>query len=422
MSKTKIKLSEEQRKALLRMFAGDNIFLTGKAGTGKSTVIERFREANDDNVAYVAPTGIAAVNIRGATIHSFFQIKPGVFSDIEALRSDKKRRVLSKLKTIVIDEISMVRSDLLEAIDKRMREVAKGKDRAKPFGGVQLIVVGDFYQLPPVVQGKNEESYLNMRYGGPFAFQSKVWAEAGFKTIELQTIHRQSDPHFVDILNKVRAGDASDIEEINSACLGKSRKTDSIILTPFRATADRYNYEELEKLTTKQQTYRGQIFDKFTKDLPVEEELVLRVGARVMARANVYGKEDELIFCNGDLGEVVTLAKDYVVVRFDNGTSCAVSPYEWCAYDFDLSGQTVTAKETGKYRQIPLQLAWSVTIHKSQGCTFEHCTLDLGRGCFAPGQLYTALSRVKSLDGLSLTRPLTQSDVNVAEEVVHFMS
>jgi ATP-dependent exoDNAse (exonuclease V) alpha subunit len=422
MSRKKINLSAEQKAALKRMLSGDNIFLTGKAGTGKSTVVERFREASDENVAYVAPTGIAAVNIRGATIHSFFQIKPGVFSDIEPLKSDKKRRVLRNLRTIVIDEISMVRSDLLEAIDKRMREVATGKDHAKPFGGVQLIVVGDFYQLPPVVQGKNEEAYLSMRYGGPFAFQSKVWAEAGFETIELQTIHRQSDSAFVDVLNKVRNGDDSDIDRINDNCLGRSSKTDSIILTPFRATADRYNADELAKLNTTQKVYCGEIFDKFTKDLPVDEHLVLRVGARVMAKANVYGKGEEIVFCNGDLGEVVSLSDNYVVVKFDNGTTASVQPYEWCAYDFDLSGQVVTAKETGKYRQIPLQLAWAVTIHKSQGCTFEHCTLDLGRGCFAPGQLYTALSRVKSMEGLSLTRRLTQADVSVSEEVVHFMS
>ena len=420
-TRAKIELAPEQQAALELLLSGANVFLTGKAGTGKSTVVSEFRAKSTGNVAYVAPTGIAAVNIQGATIHSFFQIKPGVFSDIEPLKSDKKRRILHKLDTIVIDEISMVRSDLLEAIDRRMREVATGKNKAKPFGGVQLIVVGDFYQLPPVVKGKNEEAYLNMRYGGPFAFQSKVWAEAGLKTVELTTIHRQTDREFVAVLNTIRVGEDPDLEMINAVCVGNCRRQGEIILTPFRADADAHNARELEKLDTTQRTYRGQIFDRFTKDLPVEEELTLRVGARVMARANVYEKDEDMLFCNGDLGEVVTLAKDYVVVKFDNGTICQVQPYEWCAYDFDLSGQSVTATEVGKYRQIPLQLAWAITIHKSQGCTFDKCVLDLGRGCFAPGQLYTALSRVRSLGGLTLTRPLSDADLNVAEEVLNFM-
>lgn len=261
-----------------------------------------------------------------------------------------------------------------------------------------------------------------MRYGGPFAFQCQSWADANFKTLELQHVHRQSDSEFLKLLNAIRVGDSSALPKLNTRCTDNPpHKSDVITLTPYRATAADKNSEELCKLDTKQFCYTGKIEGRFTKDLPVDEELYLRLGARVMSCANVYDKDEQLLYCNGDLGEVIALTDDYVVVRFDSGVTHTVRRYEWHAYEYDLSGSSVTSKEVGQYRQIPLRLAWAVTIHKSQGCTFDNCILDLGRGCFAPGQLYTALSRVRSLDGLTLTKPLKESDVSVAEEVVNFM-
>ena len=416
----RITLTEEQQQALELLESGVNVFLTGKAGTGKSTVLAEFRRRTSKRAVYVAPTGIAALNIKGQTIHSCFQIKPGVMSDIGPLTSRKKFDLLSSLEVIVIDEISMVRSDLLTAIDVRMRQVAKCVDSGKPFGGRQVIVIGDFCQLPPVVEHSNAYQYLCMRYGGIFAFQSAIWEEARFHSIALEQVHRQADDRFISILNELREGRSEAIAELNNAVSISQPCSDneSIRVTPYRATADAINTEELSKLPEPSKKYTGELVGRFTKDLPVDQYLELRIGARVMFAANRYDKDGNAIYCNGELGVVEALSSDSVTVKRDDGRRLIISAYEWEMYEYDYSGTKVEAKVVGTYRQLPLRLAWAVTIHKSQGCTFDSMILDLGRGCFAEGQLYTALSRVRSLAGLSLTREIKPSDLKVDSAVV----
>lgn len=415
----KIKLTNEQEAALALMESGANVFLTGKAGTGKSTVLREFRKRTNKSVVYVAPTGIAAVNIEGQTIHSCFQIKPGMMSDLEPLSSKKRYKVLKHTEVIVIDEISMVRSDLMSAIDARMRQVTSVKDIDKPFGGRQVIVVGDFFQLPPVVDTATTCSYLCMRYGGIYAFQAAAWSEANFEVVNLSTVIRQTDSKFIDTLNGVRVGDMDAVKQLKE-CVGKELPDTALTITPYRATAASINESRLAAIPDKAVTYIGRIDGKFTQDLPVDEELQLKIGARVMLAANKYDSDGCLIFCNGELGTVVSLAKDAVTVKRDNNSVIRVAPYEWKMYEFDYSGVKVESKEVGTYRQIPLRLAWAMTIHKSQGCTFDHMRLELGRGCFAEGQLYTALSRVKTMAGLALSREIRSTDMRESRDIIDF--
>lgn len=417
--KKKITLTDEQSAAIKLMESGANVFLTGKAGTGKSTVLREFRNRNQKSTLYVAPTGIAAVNIEGQTIHSCFQIKPGMMSDLEPLSSKRRYRILKNTEVIVIDEISMVRSDLLAAVDARMRQISNGLDHDKPFGGRQVIVVGDFFQLPPVIDTATLYSYLCMRYGGVYAFQTAAWSDAEFTTVNLTKVLRQTDDEFIQILNGIRVGSVDSLDDIRHK-VGAELPHNSITISPYRATVDAINAQELDKLEGQTVVFHGKVNGKFTKDLPVDQELKLKVGARVMLAANRYNSDGSMVFTNGELGEVVAIGNDSVTVRRDNNTEVTVGVYEWEMYEFDYSGVKVESTKVGSYTQLPVRLAWAVTIHKSQGCTFDNMLLELGRGCFAEGQLYTALSRVKSLEGLSLSRELRNTDLRVSDDIIKF--
>ena len=414
-------LNSEQEAALQLMESGVNVFLTGKAGTGKSTVLREFRRRCTKPTLYVAPTGIAALNVGGQTIHSCFQIKPGMMSDLEPISSKKRYRVLRNAKVIVIDEISMVRADLLTAVDARLRQVVSGNDVDRPFGGKQLIVVGDFLQLPPVVENALLSEYLQMRYGGVYAFQSGLWSAADFKHANLSKVFRQTDGEFLDVLNNIRVGNPQVLDKLSDrANLEYTDK--AVVLTPYRNRAEQINTAKLDELSGREVTFTAEIQGKFTKDYPVEPDIELKCGARVMLAVNRYDKDGEPIYVNGTLGVVVSISASgaSVKVRTDDGVLLNVTPYEWEMFDFDYSGPSVVATKVGSFIQLPLRLAWAVTIHRSQGCTFDEVHLDLGRGCFAPGQLYTALSRVRTLQGLTMSRQLTVRDIHTASEVVEF--
>lgn len=420
MGRSKLKLSAEQRKALDLLLSGANVLLTGKAGTGKSTVIAEFRRRNKKSAIYVAPTGIAALNIDGQTIHSCFQIPPGGCMADPGPISKKRFEILSRARVVVIDEISMVRADLLVAMDKRLRQSAKGSDSLKPFGGRQIIAVGDFFQLPPVVESENLYSYLCMRYGGVYPFQTELWDAADFRCIALDHIYRQRDTNYINALNGVRESDKTYLETLNTRVRQDLGSDKVITLSPYRAAVDRINEDKLQELPDPPTVYTGRLVGRFIKELPIPEILELKLGARVMIAANKYTQSGDPIYTNGELGVVAALSKSWVTVRLDDGRVVKLREHDWDMFEYDYSGSEVVANKVGTYTQIPLRLAWAVTIHKSQGCSFDQVILDLGRGCFAFGQLYTALSRVRSLSGLSLTRKICENDLKTDEAVTRF--
>ena len=444
-----MQLNEEQKNALSKMLNGMNCFVTGVAGSGKSTLINEFRR--QCNVPYVvlAPTGIAAVNVNGQTIHSFFQFSPSLLT-IDALKLQKmyfyRRKMIQSVKTIIIDEISMVRADVFCAIDWRLRELAKGPNRQKPFGGKQIIVVGDFFQLSPVVTDPIELEFMNKNCGGTYAFQTDLWKKANFQICWLKTPHRQKgDEIFIDVLNCVRKGDLnvqcikcesqdlSAIEVLNSKCLARKNSPayEPIKLCTTNYEAQRINSAARAKLQSVAYHFNAEISGKFPEsEYPTEHQLELMEGARVMVLCNKRFSDNTFLHANGDLGVIVKIENSNfpkVHVKLDkNGKTVVLEEYVWnkTAYKLErnsTTGQDELKQETiGTFMQIPLRLAYAITIHKSQGLTMDNVDLKLGSGCFAHGQLYTALSRCKSLDGLLLERRVFQDDLILDQKVIDF--
>lgn len=395
-----------------------NIFLTGKAGTGKSTLLRYFRTTTKKSHAVVAPTGIAAINVQGQTIHSFFGFSIGITFGSVRYANNEKLKVLRNLNTLIIDEISMVRADLLDCIDKSLR---MNRRNYLPFGGVQIIAIGDPYQLPPVVTA-SEEKFIQRTYGGPHFFNAKSYEAGNFTTLELTKIYRQSDDVFINILNAIRTGDHRE-EHINSlnSLTSKNTATDnSIKLVTTNKMAQMINQSHIDKLPTEASTYTAQVSGNFTeKAAPTEMELTLKEGSRVMLLNN----DKEGRWVNGDVGVVIGLDKSTVKVKFDDGTFDDVEPNAWenIQFQYDEETQKIEPVIVGRFVQLPLKLAWAVTIHKSQGKTYDKVHIDFGSGTFAPGQAYVALSRVTSLEGLSFATPVLSNDVLIDNNVKAFM-
>lgn len=445
MKKTKITLTNEQKEALDLMFSGKNVFLTGKAGTGKSTVLDKFQEKRLCGCVFLAPTGIAAINIDGSTIHSFFQLKPGLLTpdSIEPIGSQKRIDMIRSVRTIVIDEISMVRSDLFVAIDKRLKEIMMN---SSPFGGKQVILVGDFLQLPPVVKEKTEAEYLDRELGGYYAFQTALWQQADLQCVCLQTVHRQgNDALFMKILNKLRYGELeirdiqleglkrtlNAIEALTRLCVEVAPLDHPpIYLCTTNRTADSLNQLYQSKLKGEAHVFRAVIRGKFPEgDHPTQETLALKVGARVMTLTNQRTADGEIEYVNGEIGVVEDMddGENAVVrVRLDRGHTVSVQRTKWSKYEYEpeLDANTgkpiVRQKEVGTFVQIPLKLAYAVTIHKSQGLTLENVEVKLGNGCFASGQLYTALSRCRDIKNLRIDRPICLADAVIDHAVIDF--
>jgi ATP-dependent exoDNAse (exonuclease V) alpha subunit len=370
------------------------------------------REMITQEAVVLAPTGLAAVNVGGQTIHSFFGFPPRLIRP-DDIRRSRNGRLMRKLKAIIIDEVSMVRSDLMWAIDQSLR-MNRGRPR-EAFGGVRLILFGDLHQLPPVVQGAEVAEHLESAYGGPFFFQVPALMEgAGVSLIELERVFRQKDETLLRVLNRVRDGEATeeDLAVLNERAhairtLGEGDAY--VILTPTNAAAQRINMAYLEALPGNVTTYEAGISGEFADSAhPTDATLLLKVGAKVILLRN----DPDRRWVNGSIARVARLEKSRVWIEID-GKVHEIEPASWEArrYAFDQAAEKIEEKVTGTFRQFPLRHAWALTIHKSQGLTLDRVYIDLGRGTFAHGQAYVALSRCRSLEGLALARPLRPSDI-----------
>lgn len=446
-------LSPEQ-EALFRLIEDtrEHVFVTGRAGTGKSTLLQHLAWNTHKQIAVCAPTGVAALNVEGQTIHSLFRLPIGLIADSEIEQSEPARKIMNAIDTLVIDEISMVNADLMDAIDRSLRQARRR--RAEPFGGVQIVMFGDPYQLSPVPPRGDELRYIQDHYRSFWFFDAQVWAGpradrgairsdglldlgrvgAPLHIRELRDIHRQSDPGFKAMLNAVRHGIVT--AEIADALNTMGARTPPepvdgeppiITLATRNDIVNRINQRHLDALTGPVQTARAEISGDFGRGdtYPAEPELQLKVGAQVMfLRNDIAGYSgDGPRWVNGSIGTVTRIAGGSVRVELD-GEEHDVEPTVWerFRYAYDPGSRKLTRDIVAEFTQFPLRLAWAVTIHKSQGKTYDRAIVDLGSGAFAPGQTYVALSRLTSLEGLYLSRPLRPSDILVDRDVRRFMA
>ena len=416
--------------ALSLMEAGGPFtFVTGRAGTGKSTLLKHFRETTELIAPVLAPTGVAALNVGGETIHRFFLFPPNV--TVKHARSEANTtpnpEIYQNADILIIDEISMVRADLLDCMDQFLRIVRK---RKAPFGGLRIVAIGDLYQLPPVITNTEREAFAEL-YDSPYFFASRVMQElfamGGISCIELEKIYRQKDKTFVALLNAVRDRTVTEkqLQKLNTR-LSTSPPKDAIVLTAINASAETLNTERLAQLPGSVQTFEGEFRGAFPeRETPSDAILTLKKNARVMCVANdPHGR-----FVNGSLGWVVDFGVDEdvgpsVIVKLDTGGIVSVSAHLWNIYRsvYDSFTRTLDQEKMGSFSQIPLKLAWAVTIHKSQGKTFDQVTIDLGRGAFASGQTYVALSRCRTLKGIHLKQPVRLHDIRLDESIGDFMT
>jgi len=391
------------------------VFVTGGAGTGKSTFIRELRARFPDKQSIVlAPTGVAALNAGGQTIHSFCKLplRPVRPEDI---RKERDTSLIEKVDFVVIDEISMVRADILDGVDAFLR-VNRGS--ALPFGGVQMILVGDLFQLPPVVTPRDAQE-IGERYATPHFFSAHCLKGLAFFPVELQIVYRQRDNTFAELLARVRAGDgaAEAVAQLNSRCTGRALNGQHLILVPTRQAAAEENDARLLALPGTPRTYEASAEGSFetagADKLPAPRQLSLKRGAQVMFVRNDVEKR----WVNGTVGIVTALQDAAIRVRLDDGIEHDVEMIEWedIRYALDEKTKTIVEEVAGVYRQFPLMPAWAVTIHKAQGLTLERVMVDLARGAFADGQVYVALSRCQSLEGLSLKRPVRMGEVRCSE-------
>lgn len=403
---------------------GTHLFLTGKAGTGKTTFLRKLKRESPKRMVVIAPTGIAAINAGGVTIHSFFQIPFAPYVPESSFSTNgqatyrfrfgkEKINIIRSMDLLVIDEISMVRADLLDAVDEMLRRY---RDRHKPFGGVQLLMIGDLQQLAPVV--KDEEwQMLEKYYDTPYFFSSRALKQTEYCTIELKTVYRQSDGAFLDLLNRIRENhcDPQVLEALNRRYLPdfQPRKEEGYIrLVTHNYQAQRINNYELEQLPGRSYAFRATIDGKFPEySYPTDELLELKKGAQVMFVKNDSSGEHR--YYNGMIGEVTDLSADSIEVRAKDSTATfLLQEEEWAnaKYVLDEESKEIVEDIEGTFRQFPLKLAWVITIHKSQGLTFERAIIDASSS-FAHGQTYVALSRCKTLEGLVLSAPLSAKAV-----------
>lgn len=418
-----IVITEEFKSALDDIEnSSQNIFITGKAGTGKSTFISILRRTSKKRIAVLSPTGLSAINVKGQTIHSFFHFPPRMLSESVLSNINASDRMYKTLDAIIIDEVSMVRADVMDAIDYFLRKF--GRDELLPFGGMQIILIGDLYQLPPVVRSE-ERAVINQLYKTPYFFSSNVFKFTEFKRIEFTHIFRQKDVEFIHFLNLVRTG------EITSDDLRKLNKnvTDNlndkyVTLTTTNSVAEGINNQHLAEIDSKLFTYPAEIEGNFSTEgrtFPVELELKLKTGARVMFVKNDKGRQ----WVNGTLGTVKELEDGMIKIKIDDaegGKIVEVGKEEWqnIKYEYNAGERKIEEKVLGKLIQYPIRLAWAITIHKSQGMTFNNINLDFSKSPFAHGQTYVALSRSRSMNGIALTQEIWPNDVIVDEEIANF--
>ena len=416
--------NREQQKAFDIVANTNNcLFITGKAGTGKTTFVKRLLKEVNKNFLVLAPTGIAALAVGGQTIHSFFGfpldvIGPHTHLSISPIQKD----MLEKVDTIIVDEASMVRSDMVDGMDRCLRIAF---NTHMPFGGKQVVFVGDLFQLPPVVKmGSVDEEMLHDLYGSgvPFFFKAQVLKRMNLLNIEFQKVYRQSDAEFVNILNKIRIGETTsdDLTLLNQhVCKTEDLSDYSVILSAFNKRVEQINEKKLAEIDAEEFCYEGQISGSFNKgDSSAPMRLRLKVGAQVIFCRNDYAHG----CANGTIAMVKELEEDRITIRLENGTELNVKQATWESYErvYNRETRRMESKVVGTYTQYPLRLAWAITIHKSQGMTFDRMHLDLTRGTCAPGQAYVALSRMRSLKGLTLSNAIMPHHITQNPEVRAF--
>jgi ATP-dependent DNA helicase PIF1 len=421
------------RKALdLMEQSNRHIFITGKAGTGKSTLLDHFRKTTRKEIAVLAPTGVAALNVQGQTIHSFFGFKPSITPDRVRKISGSGRDIYREFDTIIIDEVSMVRADLLDCVEKFLR--LNGPDRNKWFGGIQMVFIGDLYQLPPVVAGPEKEIFTH-RYETPYFFSAQVFGEKSFdmELIELEKVYRQTEPKFIALLNAIRNRSCTteDLDQLNARFSPDFSPPDEEFYVTLTATNDLAtirNMEKLDALPGRLLQYRSKLSGEFDRSsLPAEENLRVKPAAQVMLVNNDKAGR----WVNGTIGRVAGVEErsgsdgdDALLVRLQDGSEVEVTPHTWelFEYHYDRETKRISTRKTGSFTQYPIRLAWAVTIHKSQGKTFDNVIIDMGRGAFAHGQVYVALSRCTTFSGITLIKKITRSHIRMDWRVAAFLT
>lgn len=404
-----------------------NLFITGKAGTGKSTLLQYFRKASNKRVVVLGPTGMAALNARGMTIHSFFKFAPR-FLPPDRSYPRVETRLFSVVDILIIDEVSMVRADLLDAIDRFMR--INGRDPSKPFGGARVILIGDLFQLPPVVT-EAERDLMDNYYESEYFFSSDAFVQGNFAPIELTTVFRQHDDTFIDVLNAIRHGDVTSeqLEVLNERVM--PLKIDQIekygmVLTATNRGAETINSTRLHALQEPLKSFEAKTTGEFAPNddtWPAPRYLQLKKGARVLFIRNDKGGK----WVNGTIGTVTEVSDDVIKVqikteKFEGEVVVAKETWENIRYELNRQTNELEENVLGTLEQYPLKLAWAITIHKSQGMTLDQLFLDMGKRMFAHGQLYVALSRCRSLPGLHMSDRIWPNDNLIDERIVRFYS
>lgn len=421
-------LGEEQKRLFELMERHiDSMFITGKAGTGKSYLLEFFIQNTSKNVAVLASTGVAALNVGGQTIHSFFRLPPTVPIPEEDLKpSESRKRLYCCLDAIVIDEVSMISPELMNAIDQVLRNAT---DRDIPFGGKQLLLFGDLYQLPPVA-GPQVKRYFDDIFGGSFFFNAPGIKESNMQIHEMRHVYRQKDPKFIEILNGIRDGSISDedLALLNTRADESADEDMAIVIAPTNDAVSTINQSMLDGLEEPLHIYESVIIGDIKESaFPVPAKLELKVGARVMMLKNDSNStsmrpEEGRRWANGTLGQVSKLSEEFIWVMI-NGVSHQISRSSWkkLQYEYNAKSKRLKQRQVAELEQFPVKLSWAVTVHKSQGATYQSVGIDMADGMFAEGQMYVALSRCADMNHLYLSRPITRDDIKTSDEVKAFI-
>jgi len=408
-------LSDEQQRVLdyLNYYRKEHVFITGRAGTGKSVVLRAFREQSTQDLMVAAPTGVAAQNVEAVTLHNLLGMGTGVPADenVDINEVKRKKHYLKDLETLVIDEVSMVSSELMDSIDRVLRAVRNQPE--VPFGGVRLIMFGDLYQLPPV-KTQDFDQWLNYNgYRSAWFFDAHVWEEADFKTFGLVQVHRQSDARFKELLNAVREGliSSEDLQELNDLGARKPPR-DALHLSPYRRVVKTFNDEQMRKLRSPLKVFEARVHRNWGDDDPADRKLGLKAGAKVIMLNN--DTQDRWV--NGTEALIKNITNDSLWVETEDGITHAVSRFQWVP----AGTHPDDFKNAPKFVQFPVRPSWALTVHKAQGLSKKQIVIDLDRGAFEAGHTYVALSRVTGPDGLYLTRPIQMTDIRVDHHVLRF--
>ncbi len=418
-----MELSHEYKYVLDRLEkTNDSLFITGRAGTGKSTLLRLFRKTTNKKTIVLAPTGVAALNVKGQTLHSFFGFPPKPLTKKD-IKKRRFRKLYEKIETIIIDEISMVRADMLDNIDYFLQI---NRDNPLPFGGVQMVFFGDLFQLPPVVAGEEEKMMMKLYYDSPYFFSARIFEMLNLEMVELRKVYRQEERHFIRLLDAVRLNraDYDDIADLNERHIPDFDPEENYItLSTRNKIVNSINQKELDLIPLEEYSYMAKVTGDFNPKLfPTQALLKLKLGAQVMFIKNDPNKK----FVNGTIGKVTFLDIDKIKIEITNEgkkETIIVEKDVWEINKFKINekdNNKIDTEVIGTFEQYPLKHAWAITIHKSQGKTFDRAIIDMGSGAFEHGQTYVALSRCRTLEGIVLKQKLRPRDILVDERIVQF--